>query len=251
VSVEGAVEFFLLRDRLSGEPYYMDLDRIALSRTLTDLDRDRVDALADYLAGIHQKRRDAPALYRRRIRDTIGHGEGILGIVDAYPEPLVFPAERLARIEEACVRWRWRLRGLAHRLAMVHGDFHPWNILFQDGTEFGLLDRSRGEWGEPADDVAALTINYPFFGLARCGELIQPFAELFARFFDRYQAKSGDDEIGRALPLFYAFRGLVVASPLWYPDLTLDCRERLLRFVERVLAVEVFRPEEVQRLLEA
>lgn len=251
VSVAEAVEFFLLRERLPGEPYWADLDRIASSMTVTALDRDRVDALADYLAGIHQKRRDAPALYRRRIRDTIAHGEGIFGIVDASPEPLPVPPERLARIEEACVRWRWRLRGLTHRLATVHGDFHPWNILFWEGAEFGLLDRSRGEWGEPADDVAALSINYLFFSLARCGGLAPPFAELFARFFDRYLGKSGDTEIGRTLPLFYAFRGLVVASPVWYPDLTPECRERLFRFVERVLEVEVFRPGEIGRLLEA
>lgn len=251
VSVAGAVEFFLLRDRLPGEPYRVDLDRIADAGTLTDLDRGRVDALADYLVGIHQKRRDAPVLYRRRIRDTIAHGEGIFGVVDSYPEPLCFPAERLARVEEACLRWRWRLRTFAHRLAAVHGDFHPWNILFKEGTDFGLLDRSRGEWGEPADDVAALTINYLFFSLARCGRWVQPFAELFARFFDRYLGRSGDAEMTRVLPLFYAFRGLVVASPLWYPDLTRECRERLFGFVERVLAVESFRPDGVERLLGA
>jgi aminoglycoside phosphotransferase (APT) family kinase protein len=44
----------------------------------------------------------------------------------------------------------------------VHGDFHPWNILFQNDCDFAVLDRSRGEWGDPADDVAPLTINYLF-----------------------------------------------------------------------------------------
>jgi len=45
--------------------------------------------------------------------------------------------------------------------------FHPWNLLFRTETDFSVLDRSRGEWGEPADDVAALAVNYLFFGLRR------------------------------------------------------------------------------------
>ena len=34
-----------------------------------------------------------------------------------------------------------------------------------------VLDRSRGEWGEPADDVTSLTMNYLFFSLQRSGRL--------------------------------------------------------------------------------
>jgi hypothetical protein len=44
-----------------------------------------------------------------------------------------------------------------------------------------------------------------------------------------------------AAPLF-AWRGLVLASPTWYPDLAADDRERILAFVERVLAAERFSP---------
>ena len=90
-----------------------------------------------------------------------------MGLTDSYP-PLprrIFPAALLEEIEHQCVRWRWKLKPLTHRLRQVHGDFHPWNILFQEGVEFGVLDRSRGEWGEPADDVTCLTLNYLFFSL--------------------------------------------------------------------------------------
>ena len=41
----------------------------------------------------------------------------------------------------------------------MHGDFHPWNLLFREGVEFSVLDRSRGEWGEPADDVIRALIE--------------------------------------------------------------------------------------------
>ena len=33
------------------------------------------------------------------------------------------------------------------------------DVMFREGTDFTVLDRSRGEWGEAADDVSAMTIN--------------------------------------------------------------------------------------------
>src|SRR5437867_3783684 len=46
--------------------------------------------------------------------------------------------------EAAPVSSRWRLRTRAHRLSRTHGDFHPRNLLFREGTDFSGLDRSRG-----------------------------------------------------------------------------------------------------------
>ena len=117
---------------------------------------------------MHADKRAEPTLYHRRIRELIGHGECLMGILDSYPHPYpLLPAATARRSSGTMVSWRWRLRERHHRLSRVHGDFHPWNLLFGEGTEFSVLDRSRGEWGEPADDVAALAINYLFFGLRK------------------------------------------------------------------------------------
>ena len=149
------------------------------------------------------------------------------------------------------VSWRWRLRPFSHRLRRVHGDFHPWNLLFREGTtEFAVLDRSRGEWGEGADDVAALGINYLFFGVqksARSGRVgvDQPFLELFRTFLDAYVAASGDAEVLDVLPPFLAFRALVIAHPRWYPDLAGASRVWLLRFAHRMVAATRFALDDV------
>jgi aminoglycoside phosphotransferase (APT) family kinase protein len=105
------------------------------------------------------------------------------------------------------VDWRWRLKGCAHRLRQVHGDFHPWNILFQSGANFVVLDRSRGELGDPADDITALTINYLLFSLQQCGRLEGPFATLFSRFWQRYLRATGDDELHESLDRSLLFAG--------------------------------------------
>lgn len=245
VSTGKIEEFCLLTEYVEGEGYSQDLERLRDTGELTELDLARADALCDYLVEIHQARGKDPGLYIRRIRELVGHGECIMGIADSYPTHPLAPAAFLENIEHLCVRWRWRLKGLAHRLRQVHGDFHPWNILFRSATDFSVLDRSRGEYGDPADDVTSLTLNYLFFSLQRSGSLEGAFATLFFRVWQRYLEKSGDNEMLKVAAPFLAFRGLVMASPIWYPTLADTVRQRLLALVVAVLESDCFDPAKV------
>lgn len=247
-SAGDAEEFFLLVERASGSPYADDLFRIQ-AEGAGPLDLRRAEALAAHLARIHRRKgpaRDRQLLYERRVRDLVGHGECIFGMADGYPRRWW---RRLERMERDAVAWRWRLKEYGHRLAAVHGDYHPWNILFDRGTSFTLLDRSRGEWGEPADDVASLSINYILFSVLQHGRLAGEWQRLFDRFLGSYLRRTRDRELLEVLPPWYAFRGLVVASPVWYPDHPPRVREALLRFTENLLASERFDPERVNQSL--
>ncbi|MEW6721617.1 MAG: phosphotransferase [Thermodesulfobacteriota bacterium] len=249
-SVRGAEEFFLLVEHAEGTGYIHDVARLQGGAEFRELDRDRADALCDYLSEIHAVKGEDPGLYVRRIRELVGHGECIMGLADSYPprHGFITPA-LLEEIERRCVAWRWRLKGLSHRLRQVHGDFHPFNILFRDGTDFTVLDRSRGEWGEPADDVTALTGNYLFASLQAHGRLAGPFESMFLRFWDRYVCRTGDEEVLEAAPPFFAFRCLVMASPVWYPSLDEDVRRKLFSFTIAVLHAARFDPKRVNEML--
>ncbi len=59
-------------------------------------------------------------------------------------------------------------------------------------------------------------------------------------FFDVYLDKSGDYELLEVIQPFYAFRGLVVASPVWYPYILLETRRKLFNFIRNVLDAETF-----------
>jgi len=234
-------EFFIVTELVDGVLYHNDLDRIKLTKELKSLDEKRCVALSDYLAKIHGAKKDEPQLYVRRVRDLVGHGEGIMGLMDSYPPNLQYISEKdLCEIEKKCVDWRWRLKHVAHRLCQVHGDYHPWNIMFREGVDFTVLDRSRGEWGEPADDLSALTINYLFYSLQTFGKLSGPFDALWKLFWKNYLNKTGDEEMLTVIQPFFAWRGLVVASPVWYPNLPLNVRTKLFNFIRNVLNADRF-----------
>jgi hypothetical protein len=250
VSTGRADEFFLLTEFIEGQGYFRDLDRMARTGDAAAADLGRALALSDYLYEIHARKLESPALYTRRIRDLLGHGECIMGLIDNYPDRYEFIDRNLLQnIESACVDWRWRIRNRGHRLCQVHGDFHPWNILFRNENEFTLLDRSRGEWGEPADDVTCLTINYLFSSLLRSGKLADPFEKLFMSFWDNYLERTRDTEMAEVAPPFYAWRGLVIGSPVWYPRLPAGVRRTIFNFILNVLAAGRFDHRDASRYL--
>jgi hypothetical protein len=250
-SLGDCCEFFILTEFVDGTLYHSDLDRIKETDMVTGLDEERCLALSDYLVQIHSvKNKDTPQLYVRRIRDLLGHGEGIFGLTDSYPPRSEYSGEKyFLDFEKACVEWRWRLKHKTHRLSQVHGDFHPWNIMFGQRMDFTVLDRSRGEWGEPADDVTAMTINYLFYSLQAYEEVAGPFLRLFLLFWRNYLDRSCDEEILSVVQPFYAWRSLAIASPLWYPNLSLNVRKKIFQFATKMLKAKSFEFEDIESYL--
>lgn len=243
-SLRNSGEFYLVTEFAPGEVYAADLRRMAHRQAVEPADERRCDQLVDYLVDLHRQPlppgTDRRMAYARAIRDLVGHGEGIFGIVDGYPDHVSgAPAERLQALEERCCRWRWRLRGREDRLAVTHGDFHPFNILFDTGAgghdRLVLLDASRGCLGDPADDVACLAINYVFFALRDRAAWHGALGPLWHRFWRRYIDRSGDEDILEAAPPFLTWRALVLANPVWYPALAPAYRRKLLDLAEVAL----------------
>lgn len=252
VSLGRVGEFFLLTQYVEGSEYAHDMARVRRGGRMADLDRRRADALCDYLVETHRVKGDQPGLYVRRVRELIGHSQCIMGLIDSYPtdHPWITP-RLLESIETKTVRWRWKLKPRTHRLAQVHGDFHPWNILFQeDGTRFHVLDRSRGQWGDPADDVTSITLNYVFESLQATGRLTGDFADCFQRFWGRYLEATRDREMLQVAGPFLAFRGLVMASPLWYPHIDEGVRRQMISLVQSSLDHDTFDPQRIHEYLQ-
>ncbi len=253
-SIGGGKEYYLLMERAEGKHYFSDLSALAKKDRLEDMDIEKIKAMTSYLSEIHSVKKESRHLYWRKVRDTIGHGECLMGVFDTYPDGAMSHKE-MADIEKKCVDWRMKLRPKVKRLCQVHGDFHPGNIWFKHKekerlkTDFILLDRSRGPWGEAADDVTSLTVNYIFFSINHFGKLHGPYLEALKLFYDDYIKKTGDAEVLEVAAPFYAFRGAVVANPVFYPDVTKENRRKILNFVHGVLDDTSFRVDKVNEYI--
>ncbi len=248
-SIGGGKEYYLLMEKGEGRHYFHDLAEFSRKEALTPTDIGKITAMTSYLADIHSLRKESRTLYWRKIRDTIGHGECLMGVFDTYPDGALSYGQ-MAEIEKMCIDWRARLKPKAHRLVRIHGDFHPGNIWFTSDSDFILLDRSRGPWGDAADDITALTINYIFFSLKRYGSVLGPYLEGLELFFRKYIEFSGDHELPGVLAPFFAFRGAVVANPVFYPDLQPDVRSKIFTFVRNVLSSERFDVRNINNYIE-
>jgi len=247
-SIGGGKEYYLLMERAEGRHYFNDLAAMRKKSSIDKNDIAKIKIMTSYLADIHSVKKDSEQLYWRKVRDTIGHGECLMGVFDTYPEGTV-TAEEITVIEKKCVDWRARLKPKFKRLCQVHGDFHPGNIWFQDDNKLVLLDRSRGPWGDAADDLTALTMNYIFFSINNSGKVQDAFYDALKLFYDEYVTITGDSEVFEVVAPFYAFRGAVVANPVFYPDVTLENRRRIFRFINGVLDDESFKVEKVNQYI--
>jgi len=279
-SIGGGKEYFLLMEKADGENYFNDLTEFSKKDLLNDMDIIKIKEMTSYLAGIHIVKKHSKTLYWRKLRDTIGHGECLMGVFDTYPDGTL-SYDKMAEIVKKSVDWIVRLKPKYKRLSQIHGDFHPGNIWFKEvksqksevsptahpspsrgegkgegedseiGTQvdFILLDRSRGPWGDPADDITALTINYIFFSIKLYGSIKGPYLDGLRLFFETYVNLTGDHEIYEVVAPFFAFRGAVVANPIFYPELTLEQRTLIFNFINNVLDDDKFEIEKVNNYL--
>ncbi len=139
-----------------------------------------------------------------------------MGVIDTFPNKLGFvKREDLVQIVKKMVEWWDKLKDDHHRLTTIHGDFYPGNIWFNNG-ELVVLDRSRFRYGEPADDVTCLVMNFINYSVMSYGDFRDPFKKLTELFFEEYFKKRKDIGMFKVSPLFFGFRGIVCIHPIFY-----------------------------------
>jgi hypothetical protein len=256
ISLGDAKEFFQIVEVAQGVPYFSDLERIRKEDKLKKGDIEKALALSDFLAKLHRERyKGDPSFERslrlRHLRDALGHGEMLMGVLDTYPSKNRWVKEgTLTEVICRAIKFNRRIKELPIPLVKLHGDFHPGNIWFNGNRKFTLLDASRDMFGASADDLTALSVNYIWLSLQTCGRFEGPFKDLFDAFWGNYLVKTGDKYLEVCAPLFFAFRAVVVAHPLFYPKQSDLVRKKLITFVLNILQSEKFDPRRMNSYLE-
>ncbi len=261
VSLGGVREFFQAVEVARGISYSQDFQRIMRSGKLIDADIKKAVVLSDYLVKLHSKKfkgssEELRSIRRRHSRDALGHGEMMVGVIDTYPDRFSFATkEKLTTLICKAAKFRESIKDIPYTPCRMHGDFHPGNVLF-DGKKMTVLDASREVWGDPADDVTTMAINYIWFAVMQtclagrqAGKFEGPFAELFSAFWNNYLGKTGDRHILRTAGIFFAFRGVVVAHPVFYSLQSDGVRRKMIRFVDKVLSKGHFDPKKINDYL--
>ena len=254
VSLGDVKEFFQIVEVAKGISYSQDFRRIMESGKLADGDIKKAIVLSDYLVKLHSKKfkgskEELRSIRRRHSRDALGHGEMMIGVVDTYPDNFSFiTKEKLTYIICKAAKFREGIKDVPFTPCRMHGDFHPGNILF-DGKNMTVLDASREVCGDPADDVTTMAINYIWFAVMQSGSFEGPFAKLFNAYWDNYFKKTRDRHILRTAGIYFAFRGVVVAHPVFYGLQSDGVRRKMMRFVDNVLSDKSFDPDKINRYL--
>jgi aminoglycoside phosphotransferase family enzyme len=135
-----------------------------------------------------------------------------------------FEKKWISIVSKSIIFWR-RSRDMHNRLCEIHADYHPGNLWFEN-QKLTILDRSRGRFGEPADDITAFIINPIMYSLITNGNFEGPFKEIFDIFWNNYFKKTNDKEMRKIMAPYIAFRVAVVTNPIFYNDESLGGKEK-------------------------
>ncbi|MEK6914446.1 MAG: hypothetical protein AABW83_02235 [Nanoarchaeota archaeon] len=255
-SIGDTKEFYILMEEAKGEDLFKDFENIRKSRLLEEKTKNKIKIISDFLVELHKNKHKSTSLYRRKIRDTIGSGCSLIGLLDMHPENAFkqFEKEWLEIIKLSINFWR-KSRNLTHRLSEIHADYHPGNLWFNN-NELIILDRSKGRFGEPADDIIAFAINPIMYSLITNQKFEGSFKEIFDLFWNNYFKQTKDKEMRKIMAPYIAFRISVITNPLFYNDEFFGSskkanliRKKLINFALNVLKDKEFDPKKINLYL--
>ncbi len=186
-----------------------------------------------------------------------------MGVIDTFPDKLEFVKRKeLVEIVKKMVEWWDKIKDMDERLTVIHGDFYCGNIWF-DNDKLILLDRSRFRYGEPADDMTCLAVNFINYSILSFGEYKDPFKELLEIFYKEYSKRRKDPGMFRVSPLFFAFRALVCIHPVFYSKEWMrihdfkedriesinESKRKIINFTKNVLDEDEFKIQKINSYL--
>lgn len=253
-SLGNAQEFYILMEEANGKDLFKDFNQIKETKTLNEETKNKIIKISNFLVELHKNKYQSISLYRRKIRDTLGSGGSLIGLLDMHPDNAFnqFEKKWIEIVKKAINYWR-DSRNLDYRLCEIHGDYHPGNLWFEN-DKLIILDRAKGRFGEPADDITAFIINPIMYSLIATKEcrFKGPFKKVFDIFWNNYFKQTKDKEMRKIIAPYLAFRIAVVTNPIFYDDDFFGgvekakiVRTKIINLALNVLKDNEFNPEKI------
>ena len=256
-SIGNAKEFYILMQEARGKDFFNDFDKIKKTKILDSEIKKKIMNISDFLVKIHKKKHKSSSIYRRKMRETISGNGSIIEMLDFHSdENFIRFEKKWFEILKQIIRY-WRIsRNMDYRLCEVHGDFHPGNIWFEN-EKLIILDRARGRFGEPADDITSFIINPIMYSLILNGKFDGPFKEMYDIFWNNYFKKTKDREMRKIIAPYLAFKIAIVTNPIIVSNNLYGgkekaelIREKLINLALNVAKDKEFSPEKINYYLE-
>ena len=241
--IEEFRQVYLLEEYAAGELLAQDL--LAVTQTgWSEKTATRVKVLAKTLAAIHKTecRDQSLASY---VRTLYGGDFGLWAHLDANKSSA---SEWQENVIQQSFQWRTILLTALPYPRCIHGDCHAWNIIFTSDEEIKVTGVQHTDYGLPADDIAAFTINFFSFAIQH-PEQKAVWQNLYTMFLDEYLSQcSGEDQrsILMTLPFFLGWRAVVLSNPQFSQGIS-KVSELFKEFAQKMFAMQEFIPCERYR----
>lgn len=223
----------------------------SLGDKLIAADRAWFVRLREAMTHIHSISAPPPVavhIHRRKLRETVGHSELLLGILDSFGTIDGFGRKQQMEYATAAIAARYALIDDLPLVTQVHGDLHCGNVLIGD-SDLHLVDPGRGQFGHPAEDIASAVVDLILWSVFRFNGLEGAYLEAVSILLDDYVAATNRQDTFRYLPFYLGAKCPVVVHPGLYPDIPGRLRIPFLKIGSAVLAETNLDTKALQRLV--
>jgi len=159
------------------------------------------------------------------INEMIVDFDGAVNTIDMYRKDTRLQKE-IAAYEPVLIKEANRLKQMNPSLVCVqHGDFHPWNIIFND-SKLRVIDRSRSIINHAVQDFACLAINAISKSYTTSSPQLSHWCDSLIDLLNlRLDQCPHKPELLQAFPYFALARIPGLVSPVFYPEISLHTRK--------------------------
>jgi len=223
---------FHLQEYQSGSNYLTDLLAKEKKADFLADNKRIIDRIVRKLVGIHGQKLNLTMekkklLYKRSLRNPIVNPELALTMIEDNSEGSLFAGRLRLDYISAMLKLAESFWPDYKRLAVIHGDFWPGNIIL-NGKKVSFFDYSRYSYGDAGVDVGHFYLAMIIFSVWRKNKSYLKLADYFLK---EYIGLSKDNYITKSAVLAFGPIGVVFILDKFFPGVPMKQRKKFADYI--------------------